>query len=136
MCCIASLPYKFKFSVIIVENDVVTSYTTYDKISIGAWELITTLCSSYERDIPTVILFCVSVPVLSEHITDVLPNVSTASSFRTRQFFTFACCAVSVKQTCRTEKQYSMIMKLYRMYIRSCARPFPDCWLSYLPQVA
>lgn len=51
-------------------------------------------------NVPTVILFWVSVPVLSEQMTDVLPRVSTASSFRTRQFLTFACWAVNVRQTC------------------------------------
>ena len=35
----------------------------------------------------TVILFIVSVPVLSEHITDVLPSVSTACIWRTSAFF-------------------------------------------------
>ena len=35
----------------------------------------------------TVILFCVSVPVLSEHITVALPNVSTAGNFFIIAFF-------------------------------------------------
>ncbi len=35
----------------------------------------------------TVISFCVRVPVLSEHITDVAPSVSTAKSFFTMAFF-------------------------------------------------
>lgn len=47
----------------------------------------------------TVILFWVRVPVLSEQIVLVDPNVSTASRFFTRQFFLAILLAVSVKQT-------------------------------------
>ena len=53
----------------------------------------------YSVYLPTVILFCVSVPVLSEQITDVDPRVSTASNLRTRQFFVFILWAVKVKHT-------------------------------------
>ena len=42
--------------------------------------------SSSQNTFSTVILFCVNVPVLSEHITVLLPNVSTAGNF-----FTIAC---------------------------------------------
>ena len=44
----------------------------------------------------TVILFCVSVPVLSEHITVLLPNVSTAGNFFTMAcFFTIFCTPIA-----------------------------------------
>ena len=43
--------------------------------------------TSLQNTFSTVILFCVSVPVLSEHITVLLPNVSTAGSFFTIAFF-------------------------------------------------
>ena len=44
-------------------------------------------------------LFWVNVPVLSEQIVDVDPNVSTASKFLTKQFFFAILFAVSVRQT-------------------------------------
>jgi hypothetical protein len=47
----------------------------------------------------TVILFWVSVPVLSEQMTDVDPRVSTASKFLTKQFLAAILFAVSDKQT-------------------------------------
>lgn len=49
--------------------------------------------------IPTVILFWVRVPVLSEQIVDVLPSVSTDSKFFTKQFLAAMRLAVRVKQT-------------------------------------
>ena len=39
------------------------------------------LSSTVRSNLSTVILFCVSVPVLSEHITETLPRPSTACSF-------------------------------------------------------
>ena len=51
----------------------------------------TNIAHTHNCSSPTVILFWVSVPVLSEQMTDVLPRVSTASSFLTKQFFIFIC---------------------------------------------
>lgn len=45
----------------------------------------------------TVILFWVSVPVLSEHIVEVEPRVSTESRHLIRQFFLAIFFAVSVR---------------------------------------
>ena len=45
------------------------------------------LVSPFINIFSTVILFCVNVPVLSEHITVALPNVSTAGNFFTIAFF-------------------------------------------------
>lgn len=55
---------------------------------------------------PTVILFWVRVPVLSEQMVDVLPSVSTASRFLTKQFLDAILLAVSVKHTFKQTKQY------------------------------
>ena len=45
------------------------------------------LIASFQKTFSTVILFCVNVPVLSEHITVLLPNVSTAGNLFTIAFF-------------------------------------------------
>lgn len=47
----------------------------------------------------TVILFWVSVPVLSEQIMEVEPRVSTASKFLTKQFLAAILLAVTDRQT-------------------------------------
>ena len=53
--------------------------------------------------LPTVILFWVKVPVLSEQIVDVLPSVSTDSKFFTKQFLAAMRFAVRVRQTLKFE---------------------------------
>ena len=59
--------------------------------------------------LPTVILFWVRVPVLSEQMTEVLPRVSTASKCFTRQFFEAIFFAVRVKQTCKNKKNIRIL---------------------------
>jgi len=52
--------------------------------------------ASFQNIFFTVILFCVSVPVLSEHITVALPNVSTAGNlFTIAFFFTIFCTPIA-----------------------------------------
>lgn len=82
------------------KNNILTSWTSRHKVN-------RTGLLTY---VPTVILFWVSVPVLSEHMTDVLPRVSTASNFLTKQFFSFICWAVKVKHTCKNEKHPAHIL--------------------------
>ena len=74
-------------------------YLTFESlsISISAVEFIKQFSKKYIPSIAissTVILFCVSVPVLSEHITETEPIVSQASFFVTNAFILAIFCIV------------------------------------------
>ena len=80
----------------------------------------------YTHSLLTVILFMVRVPVLSEHITEVEPRVSTACICRTRAFFAaifFAPCAsvkVTIKASVSGTAATARVTEIIIMCMASC----------------
>ena len=74
---------------IFVSLQSILAYTNFFKSSFMSFSFISSISVIFEfiNIFSTVILFCVKVPVLSEHITVLLPNVSTAGSLFTIAFF-------------------------------------------------
>ena len=101
-------PAKVLFVVIFVSLQSIAIWTNLSRsailvMSVSAFSNVSMSISSLSVYIfCTVILFCVNVPVLSEHTIDVLPKVSTAGRLFIIAFFLTILCTLKARTTVTT----------------------------------